>query len=64
MPSRPDVWLVGKAPVLEFHTCMLRLSHISRFCKAQNNGVSVIIGISLVGGFARVREVSRHGYVS
>jgi hypothetical protein len=33
MPSRLDVRLVGKAPVLKFHMCMLRLSYISRFRK-------------------------------
>jgi hypothetical protein len=39
MPSRSDVWSVGRAPVLKFHMCMLRLGYISRFCKAYNNGV-------------------------
>jgi hypothetical protein len=34
MPSRSDVRLVGKALIFEFHTYMLRLSHISRFHKA------------------------------
>jgi hypothetical protein len=33
MPSRLDVQSVGIAPVLKFHTCMLRLSYISRFRK-------------------------------
>jgi hypothetical protein len=39
MPSRLDVRLVGRALVSKFHTCMLRLSQISRFCKAKDNGV-------------------------
>jgi hypothetical protein len=39
MPLRPDVWSVGRAPVLKFHICMLGLSYISRFLKALNNGV-------------------------
>jgi hypothetical protein len=39
MPSRSNVWSVGKAPILKFHMCMFRLSYASRFCKALNNGV-------------------------
>jgi hypothetical protein len=39
MSSRPDVRSVGRAPVLKFHTCMLRFSYISRFRKVYNNGV-------------------------
>jgi hypothetical protein len=31
MPLRSKVWSVGRAPIFEFHTYMLRLSHISRF---------------------------------
>jgi hypothetical protein len=34
MPSRPDVQSVGRAHVLKFHICMLRLGYISRFLKA------------------------------
>jgi hypothetical protein len=33
-PLRPDVRSVERAHVLKFHTCMLRLSYISRFLKA------------------------------
>jgi hypothetical protein len=33
MPSMPDVRLVGRAPVLKFHTCMLGLSHILGFIR-------------------------------
>jgi hypothetical protein len=38
MPSRSEVRSVGRVHVLKFHTCMLGLSHISRFHKALNNG--------------------------
>jgi hypothetical protein len=34
MPSRVDVRSVGRAPVLKFHMCMLRVGYISRFHKA------------------------------
>jgi hypothetical protein len=30
---RQDVWLVGRVPVLKFHTCMLRLSYIFGFVR-------------------------------
>ena len=34
MPSRSDVWSVGRALVLVFYTCVLGLSCIAKFYKA------------------------------
>jgi hypothetical protein len=39
MPSRPDVWLVGRALVFKLHTCILYPSYIFRLNKAYNDGV-------------------------
>ena len=39
MPSGPNMWSVGSAPILSICTCTLQLSHIFGLNKDQKNGV-------------------------